>query len=241
MSAIIFAAGLGTRLKPLTNNCPKALVKLNGEPLLWHTIKYLEKFGVNDIVVNVHHLGEQIIDYIQNNQFDSAIKIADERDELLDTGGGLLRAKDFFSNNNPIVAINVDILTTVDLSEVIAYHLHQNALATLVVRQRQTNRYFMFDDVMQLTGWKNNSSGDEIVSNNRFDCSLPWAFSGIQVLSPEIFNCITETGKFSITPLYLRLAQTYKICGYPDRSDFWMDLGKPEQLAIAENYLLTGR
>ncbi len=237
MKAIIFAAGLGTRLKPFTDNCPKALVPLNGKPLLWYAIRNLEKFGVNEIVVNIHHFGEQIIHFIQMTKFEADIRISDERYALLDTGGGLLKAKDFFSGNEPVLACNVDVVSSVNLADVVAYHLRKGALATLVVRQRETSRYFMFDKEMQLTGWKNCTSGEEIVSSHGYSHSTPWAFSGIQVLSPEIFSYISETGKFSITPMYLRLAQSHKIIGYPDLSNFWMDLGKPEQLAQAEKYL----
>jgi NDP-sugar pyrophosphorylase family protein len=237
MKAIIFAAGLGTRLKPLTDNCPKALVPLNGKPLLWHAIKNLEKYGINEIVVNIHHFGEQIIDYIQQNQFEAIIHISDEREELLDTGGGLIKARPFFSDEAPIIAYNVDVISSVDISAVVAYHLKEQALATLVVRERETSRYFMFNEDMHMMGWKNYSTGEEIVSRIGFSHSSPWAFSGIQVLSPKIFDLIAEEGKFSVTPLYLRLAQSHKIIGYPDGSPFWMDLGKLDQLAQAEKYL----
>jgi len=237
MKAIIFAAGLGTRLKPLTDNCPKALVPLNGKPLLWHAIKNLEKFGVKEIVVNIHHFGEQIIDFIDQNSFQATIIISDERDQLLDTGGGLLKAQPLLEGNEPIIAVNVDVISSVDLTQVVEYHQKKNSLATLVVRQRETSRYFLFDKQMQLTGWKNYSSGEEIISSSHYTEYTPWAFSGIQVLSPDIFNAITETGKFSITPLYLRLAKEHKIVGFSDNSDFWLDLGKPGQIEIAEGHL----
>lgn len=237
MNAIIFAAGLGTRLQPLTNSTPKALVLLNNKPLLWHAITYLEGFGINKIIVNIHHFGDQIIEYINQNKFNAEISISDERDCLLDTGGGLLKAKSLLLTNEPIIAINVDIITSANLGEIINFHLAQNALATLVVRKRETSRYFMFDEMMQLAGWKNFSTGDEIKATQNFNTSSPWAFSGIQILSPEIFNFITQTGKFSVTPMYLKLAENHKIVGYADTSNFWLDLGKHGQIEIAEKYL----
>ena len=237
MKAIIFAAGLGTRLKPLTDRCPKALVLLNGKPLLWHSIQFLKKHGINELVVNVHHFADQIIDYLDTENFDITIHISDERDELLDTGGGLLKAKNVLEGNEPFVACNVDIISSIDLKKAIAYHQQNSPIATLVVRKRETSRYFMFDNEMTLTGWKNCETGENKISKNTFEQSRPFAFSGIQIVSPEIFNYIIERGKFSITPLYIRLSEKHKIIGYFDTSDFWLDLGKPGQISVAEDYL----
>ncbi len=239
MKAIIFAAGLGTRLKPLTNNCPKALVNLNGKPLLWHSIMRLKLVGVTDITVNVHHFADAVISYLKTEDFGVTIHISDERDFLLDTGGGIMKARPFLDGNEPFIACNVDIISSVELNKVIEFHNEKKPLATLVVRMRETSRYLMFDETMQLSGWKNISSGEEIVSNARFQHSKPFAFSGIQVVSPALFDLITEEGKFSITPLYLRLAQQNAILGYNDNSDFWLDLGKPGQIEIAEKYLAS--
>jgi len=238
MKAIIFAAGLGTRLKPLTDHVPKALVKLNGQPLLWHSIQFLKRWGIEEVVVNVHHFADLIIDYLNEEDFGITIHISDERDELLDTGGGLLKARNFLDGHEPFVACNVDVISSVDLKKAIEYHDLHNSLATLIVRKRETSRYFMFDENMALSGWKNMETGEEKISNDGFSQSKPWAFSGIQILSPSIFNLIIEQGKFSIVPLYLRLAKTHKIMGYPDISNFWLDLGKPGQISIAEKYLL---
>jgi NDP-sugar pyrophosphorylase family protein len=237
MKAIIFAAGLGTRLKPLTDNCPKALVMLNGQPLLWHSINFLKQSGIDEVVVNVHHFADSIINYLKNEYFGLSIHISDERDELLDTGGGLLKARKFLDGKEPFIACNVDVISAVKLSEAVEYHNSNDTLATLIVRKRVTVRNFMFDEKMTLTGWRNLETGEEIISNDAFSRSSPRAFSGIQVLSPNIFDLITERGKFSITPLYLRLAEQYRILGFQDNSDFWLDLGKPGQVAIAERYL----
>ncbi len=237
MKAIIFSAGLGTRLKHLSENCPKALVKVNGSPLLWHAINKLIATGVEQIVVNTHHFSEQVVDYVYSNKWEVPISISNESDLLLDTGGGLLKASDFLKDASTIIAYNVDILSSIDLLEVIKYHNTNSALATLVVRDRKTSRYLLFDKAMGLSGWKNFDTGIEIIATEQYRNSSPFAFSGIQILSPLIFEKITETGKFSITKLYLRLAESEKIIGYYDQSDFWIDAGKPEQIEIAEKHL----
>lgn len=238
MKAIIFAAGLGTRLQPLTNNCPKALVQLNGKPLIWYAINKLIDAGVSEIIVNIHHYGEQILDYFAGQHLPVPVFFSDERHILLDTGGGLLKAKPYLEDSSPIIAYNVDIISSVILKEVIAFHQSQKSLATLVVRNRETSRYLHFDEQMQLTGWKNHQTGEEKICRSNFDTLKPYAFSGIQVLSPEIFNLITETGKFSIIDLYLRLAKNEQITGFLDESDFWIDLGKKGQIEEAEKQLM---
>ena len=241
MKAIIFSAGLGTRLRPLTNHCPKALVQLNGRPLLWYAIQKMINSGVSQIVVNVHHFSEQIIEYIHKNQFAVPVLISDESNLLLDTGGGLFNARQLLQGTGPIIACNVDIISSINLSGVVEEHLNSQALATLVVRERQTSRYFMFNNAMQLAGWKNQTTGENKISRSDFSHSIPLAFSGIHVLSPEIFEYITERGKFSIVELYLRLASDHIIKGFIDHSEFWLDVGKPEQLKIAERYFNTLR
>ncbi len=235
MKGFIFAAGLGTRLKPLTNHQPKAMVELNGRPLLFHAIQKLKEVKVEEIIVNVHHFSSLVIDYLQQNDFGIPIVISDETNELLDTGGGLLKAKTIISNDT-IIAYNVDIISSINLNEMLAFHQRNKNLATLAVRNRSTSRYLMFDKEMQLSGWINKSSGDEIVSNNNFKQSQPFAFSGIQIIEPTIFEKITEKGKFSVTPMYVRLAASEKIGAYLDQSDFWLDVGKPGQLEIAEAF-----
>ena len=237
MKAIVFAAGLGTRLKPLTDHCPKALIKLNGQPLLWHSINFLKQSGIDEVVVNVHHFAGSIIDYLTKENFGITIHISDESDELLDTGGGLLKARIFLDDTKPFIACNVDIISSLDLKKAIEYHYLLDPLATLIVRRRETSRYLMFDEKMTLSGWENLETGEKRISTMAFDQSNPWAFSGIQIISPAIFNLITERGKFSITQLYIRLAENHKIIGFPDNSDFWLDLGKPGQITSAEKYL----
>lgn len=237
MKAIIFAAGLGTRLQPLTNSKPKAMVELNGKPLLYHAIIRLKKAGISEIIVNVHHFSEQIISYVFNTDFGIPIHISDESAELLDTGGGIKHAEHLLHDDDPFLAYNVDVISSVDIKKVIALHKTQNALATLVVRQRETSRYFMFDKKMHLTGWKNTGTGEEKISHSNFSHSYPYAFSGIHVISQSIFPLLTSEGKFSVVPAYLELAKQNLFVGFRDTSDFWIDLGKPGQISLAEQWL----
>lgn len=239
MKALIFAAGLGTRLLEHTQNKPKALVKLAGKPLLQHVIEYLKSFGVAEITVNVFHFADQIISFLAENKwFGVDIHISDERDQLLDTGGGLKKAGFFLKGNEPVLIYNVDIISNIDLNKLVDFHLSAGNLATLVVRTRETNRYLMVDENLRLTGWKNIQNGEAIISRKKaFNHSKPYAFSGIHVIQPELFDLISEKGKFPVMDLYLRLAQHHTIGAYVDESDLWMDLGKPDQLLQAEKLL----
>ena len=236
MKALIFAAGLGTRLKEHTSDKPKAMVQLVGKPLLQHAIEKLRSHQITDITINVFHFAEQVITFLENQHFAGVqIHISDEREELLDTGGGLKKAGKFLAGNEPILIYNVDVISNLDLNLLESHHLTSGSLATLVVRQRDTSRYLMFDENLQLAGWKNFSNGETKISReDKIAESVPYAFSGIQIVQPEIFRLITETGKFPIMDLYLRLAQTEAIHGFVDTSTIWMDLGKPDQLQIAE-------
>lgn len=237
MKAIIFAAGLGTRLYPLTSDKPKALVELAGKPMIYHAIEYLKKSGVDEIVVNVHHFADLLIQYLQSTDWNVKIDISDERDLLLDTGGGLFKARDFLCDSDPFIAYNVDVISSVDLQKVVDYHKKHDPISTLVVRRRPTSRYLMFNKDHQLTGWNNEATSTLIVSRPDVEFSDPMAFSGIQVVSPKIFDLIDNEEPFSITSLYLKLAEEHPILGYFDASNFWIDLGKPEQLEKAEKYL----
>lgn len=236
MKALLFAAGLGTRLKEHTQDKPKALVRVAGKPLLQHAIEHLKQFGISDITINVFHFAEQVISFVkENNSFGIDMHISDERDQLLDTGGGLKKAGTFLKGNEPILIYNVDVISNLDLNSLLKYHQEQKALATLVVRQRETSRYLMFDQNLQLAGWKNFSNGETIISRTEsFADAKPLAFSGIHIIQPEFLELITEVGKFPIMDLYLRLAKNQSIKAFVDESDLWMDLGKPEQLLAAE-------
>lgn len=234
---MIFAAGLGTRLYPLTLDRPKALVEIAGKTLLQMAIEKVSLAGYNDLVINIHHFGEQIIEFLQkHNNFGLTITISDERGELLDTGGGILKAETLLTGDEPFLVYNVDVLSDIDLLLFRKYHDEMGGLATLAVRDRKTSRYLAFDESMQLSGWKNIKTGEEITSRNMHNCSL-LAFSGIQLIDPAIFKLITENGNFPLIPLYLRLARENPIFGYNDPSSLWMDLGKTEQLKEAEKFV----
>ena len=236
MKAMIFAAGLGTRLKPLTDNKPKALVEIDGISLLERSINYLKSYQITEIVVNTHHFEKQIVDFIQaKDNFGIDIHISNETNELLDTGGAILKAKDLLSGKEPILLINVDILTNLDLNTLLNHHLKNQALASLVVRNRDTSRYLLFDDEKQLVGWKNSKTNEIKVCGNSLPPSYsPYAFSGIQIIQPQLLELINESGKFSIIDLYLRLAKSEKIKAFIDKQSTWMDLGKFEEIEEAE-------
>lgn len=237
MKALLFAAGLGTRLKEHTQDKPKALVSLAGKPLLQHAIEYLKNNGISDITINVFHFADQVISFLEDNDsFGLNIHISDERDQLLETGGGLKKASTFLTGNEPILIYNVDVISNLDLNVLLNYHLKQNSLATLVVRKRETSRYLMFDQNMLLAGWKNFSTGETVISRaDSFENAQPMAFCGIHIIEPELLKLITEEGRFPIMDLYLRLAKDHPIKAYVDTSSIWLDLGKPEQLQAAES------
>ena len=238
MRAMIFASGLGTRLYPLTLDKPKALVEIAGKTLLQMAIEKVSLAGYHDLVINVHHFGDQIIRFLEDrNNFGLNITISDERDQLLDTGGGIIKAAPLLDGDDAFLVYNVDVLSNIDLQLLRKYHIEQGGLATLVVRDRKTARYLAFDDTMQLSGWRNIKTGDEIAARNMQNCSL-LAFSGIQLIEPAIFKMITESASFPLIPLYLRLAAEHRIMGYNDPSSLWMDLGKPSQILNAEKYIV---
>lgn len=239
MKAMIFAAGLGTRLRPLTDNQPKALVEINGITLLEIVIQRLKRCGVTDILVNVHHHAEKIIDFLQSkNNFDLNIEISDERKELLDTGGGLLKARNFFDDGKPFIVHNVDILSNINLKKMYNKHIKTGAVATLSTRHRATSRYLLFNKKNLLYGWMNIRTGKMILCKKKKGKLTLRAFSGIHVISPELFDAMPE-GKsvFSIIDVYLAAAAYQKIVGYPHEKDEWMDVGKLENIGAAEEML----
>lgn len=226
VSAMVFAAGLGTRLYPLTQDRPKALVEINGRTLLETVIQRITEAGIRDIVVNVHHFSDLMKEYIASHSFDADIRISDETDFLLDTAGGLKFAEPLLQNSDHILLHNVDILSNIDLKSLIDNHLQNDAMATLAVRSRKTSRYLLFDKTtMRLCGWKNVSTGEKRVELPMGE-ELPLGFSGIHVVSRDIFNHIPAGEKLSMTPLYLDLASKYLIQGYLHQDDEWMDVGK---------------
>jgi len=239
MKSMLFAAGLGTRLRPLTNDRPKAMVVVKGKPLLQWAIERLVEAGSEEIIVNVHHYADMIVDFIKSkNSFGVRIEISDEREMVLETGGGLKKAQWFFDDGQPFLVCNVDILTNMDLLEFYQKHLESGALATLAVRNRPTSRYLLFDEKNHLTGWKNVTTGEirshlsetQLIAQK----SKTLAFSGIHVLSPRIFDYLLDDKKFSIIEVYLRAMKNETILGYEHDEGFWLDVGRPESVKQAE-------
>ena len=222
---MVLAAGLGTRLRPLTDTRPKALVEFRGHTLLDIALERLRSFGINDVVVNVHHFADMMVEYLKSNHnFGMHIEVSRE-EVLLDTGGGLKKAAWFFrGDDEPFILHNVDVISTIDLGGMMRFHVENQALATLAVQDRKTSRPLLFDDQLQLCGWKT-----EIV---RPTAPLhPLAFSGIHVISPRLLPMLTEEGVFSIIPAYLRLSgQGEKILGFRADEFSWRDLGKLKDL-----------
>lgn len=232
--AMLFSAGLGTRFKPWTDKHPKALALVNGKSLLQRNIEYLQQYGITDVVVNVHHFADQVKDAIEKNKgWGSNIRISDERNQLLETGGGLLHAKDLFVRGERLLTLNVDILTDLDLDKLIRFHLKQSPLATLSVTDRETSRYLLFNQDNRLCGWKNKLTGDERLAAHCTNLTEK-AYSCIVVFEYDIFRWIPFTGKFSLIEVYLALANEHLILGYDHTGDKFVDVGKPESLTVAE-------
>lgn len=233
MRALLFAAGKGTRLRPFTDQHPKALMPVNGVPLLERNIKYLQSYGINDFVINIHHFGQQILDFLKkNDNFGAAVQISDERNELLETGGGLIFAKKFLENAGDFLILNADILTDLNIDEFVSYHQKNQDFVTLAVSERKSSRKLLFNDEMILRGWMNVDSGEQRLAefNKGF---TPLAFSGLHCISPRSFVKIKRTGKFSIMEEYLDLMHGETIRGYQHHANL-IDVGKPEAVALAE-------
>jgi len=242
MKAMIFAAGLGTRLKPLTDNLPKALVPIAGKPLLEHVILKLKAAGFDELIVNIHHFPDQIIDFLKvNDDFGIRIEVSDERDKLLDTGGGIRKVASFFDDGKPFLVHNVDILSNVDLKELYNQHLYTNSLATLVVSQRVTFRYLLFDDNLRLIGWINEKTGEtKPVDLKKVEFYNKLAFSGIQILSPQVFGLMENLeSKFPIMDFYLSTAENQIISGFIPENYNMLDVGKLNVLDEAEQFIKT--
>lgn len=235
MKALIFAAGKGTRLKPFTDHHPKALAKVNDVPLLERNIRYLQSFGINDFVINVHHFGDQIVDFLKSNDnFNAKIEISDESEELLETGGGLVFAKRFLDHGEDFIIMNADILTEININDLVEYHKKMKDFATLAVSDRESSRKLLFNDDFVLRGWLNVQTGEQRLAefNKGFK---PFAFSGVHCINPVIFDKIKRTGKFSVMEEYLDLMQTEQIHGFlHDR--ILIDVGRPESVIEAEKY-----
>ncbi len=241
MKAMILAAGLGTRLRPLTDKRPKALVEIDGRTMLEITIRHLIQAGVNEVIVNAFHFAEMIVEYLRShNSFGIRVEVSLE-DTLLDTGGGLKKARHFFedataghatANDQPFILHNVDVLSNIDLGRMIAAHKKHQALATLAVQDRKTSRYLLFDQQLELCGRHTSNREPELIAGKQFAHEL--AFSGIHIISPRLLPMLTEESAFSIVTSYLRLAaEGEKIMAFRAGDYYWRDLGKPESVAQA--------
>jgi NDP-sugar pyrophosphorylase family protein len=242
MKAMIFAAGLGTRLKPITDTIPKALVPVCGEPLLKHVITRLKAAGIDDIVVNVHHFADQIISYLEQNDFGVRISVSDESDRLLETGGGIFHARDLlFSPEGRFLVHNVDILSDLDIRAFMDAW-RPGALASLLVSPRKTQRYLLFDNDMRLVGWTNLSTGEIRSPYPGLDPSgyTMLAFSGIHQMSDDVFGVMESEGmgeRFPIMDFYLKVCDRYPIYGIKPASLELIDVGKLDTLALAEEFI----
>lgn len=233
---MIFAAGLGTRFKPWTDKHPKALAIVNGRSLLQRNIEYLQQYGITDVVVNVHHFAGQVTEAVETNKgWGSNVVISDESQEVLETGGGLLKARPLLDNGRPFVTLNVDILTDLDLNKLFAFHQKNKPLISFGVTNRKTSRYFLFDEHDRLCGWRNVNTGEEKISINKPNL-VQKAYSCVVIFQPEVFGLIKQRGKFSLTEPYLELAKDHLILGYDHSGDKLVDVGKPESVAVAEQY-----
>lgn len=238
MKAMIFAAGLGTRFKPWTDIHPKALAVVNNKSLLQRNVEYLQSYGITDVVVNVHHFADQVIDAVNFNKgWGSNITISDERDEVLETGGGLLKAKNLLQSNEPFITLNADILTDLSISDLLSYHKQHEALISFGISNRKSSRNFLFDENNRLCGWENNVTGEQKISIVK-DTLKPMAYSCVAVFNPAVFDLIPQRGKFSLTETYLSLASEHVILGYEDAGSKFIDVGKPESVAEAEKLFL---
>jgi NDP-sugar pyrophosphorylase family protein len=257
MKAMILAAGLGTRLRPLTDNRPKALVEINGRTMLEITLHRLRGFGVREVIINVFHFADMIEKYLHaNNNFGLTVEVSRE-EKLLDTGGGLKKAAYFFltsspqdcrdavtkvagGSDDPFIVHNVDVLSTIDLQDLVQVHKKNGALATLAVQERKSSRQLLFDNRFQLCGRRSGNSHDDFVGTAQPAYAL--AFSGIHVISPRLLRMLSEDGAFSIVDSYMRLAGSgEKIMAYPADKYYWRDLGTPESLEKAAEDLRRGQ
>lgn len=238
MIAMLFSAGLGTRLKPLTDSQPKALVNVLGKPLLQHNIESLKHAGIKTIVVNVHHFSEQIVQFLkEHNNFGIEIIISDESKLLLDTGGGLKKVASVLKQHNEILLHNVDILSNINYKDFIAYHQLHQGIATLAVRNRETSRYLLCDNEQKLKGWENIKSGEKIIiGDSSLDLSQK-GFSGIHIISRQILNYLPNNDKFNIIQWYLKVAKDHSIHTFDHSNGYWHDIGTLNKLQEAEHSL----
>jgi len=234
MKAMILAAGLGTRLRPLTNDRPKAMVRIQGIPLLEIVIRRLQFFGIREFIINTHHFADQITDFLKEKEdFGATIHISHEIAEPLETGGALKKAAPFFADGKPFLLCNTDILTTLDFYQFFQYHQKNKAIATLATRQRTTSRYLIFDEEHTLSGWINVKTGELKMARPATGRFQLHAFSGLHVIDPSLFQYFGKADRFSIIDTYLAAAEKTTIKCYPDEGSIWLDVGKASAIEVA--------
>jgi NDP-sugar pyrophosphorylase family protein len=236
MKAMIFAAGMGKRLGKITETIPKALVDINGKTVLYRAIEKCTSYGFNDIIINVHHFADQVEEEVKKlNKAGFRISVSDERDKLLENGGGLYKARDFFGNE-PFLLYNVDIISDLDLSVLYRLHLEKKGLATLAIRHRPGKRFLLVDKEGQMRGWRNIHTGEQIPAELNAKGLTEIAFSSMHIVEPEIFNYMHE-GIYSMITLYLKLLSTHKIYTLKHDEGYWVDVGTPESLEYVRELL----
>jgi N-acetyl-alpha-D-muramate 1-phosphate uridylyltransferase len=235
MKAMIFAAGLGKRLETITKNIPKALIDINGKTALQLAVEKCTDYGFDDIIINVHHFADMVEDEVERlNKMGFRISVSDERDTLLETGGGLYKTRNFF-DKNPFLIYNVDIISDLDLSSLYRFHLKNKGLATLAVRNRPGNRFYLVNESGLIRGWRNRSTGEQILVGTADEKLSEIAFSSMHIVEPEIFNYMNE-GIYTMTALYLKLAGEHNIYTYRQDEGFWFDIGTPANLEWVRKY-----
>jgi len=234
VKAMIFAAGIGSRLLPLTKNTPKALVLIGNITLIERVILKLIDAGFTDIIINLHHFPDKIKTFIKSKgDFNIRIEYSHEF-TLLDTGGGLAKAAHFFADGKPFLVHNTDVLSTVDLKQMLLFHEMKKPLATLFVQNRKSSRYLLFDRQGQLAGWKNAKTNQTLMATETMDELSELAFNGIHIIEPEFFELINKQGSFPIIPEYIELAKSHRILAYQQDNCKYLDAGKPDSIAVAE-------
>lgn len=235
---MIFAAGLGTRLYPITKDKPKALAPLGKITLLENAINYLSKYGFNDIIINTHHFSDKVSDFLQSKTFSNVRIQISQEDILLDTAGGLAKAAPFFDENNFLI-YNVDIVTDINLAKMLEFHKDNQASITLAVQKRKTSRYLLFDETKRMQGWINKATGEKIVTIKEDLPMEEMAFGGIHIMSSEVLPLLGKIRKWSLIPFYLQISKDKRIMGYEvEKYKHWFDCGKPDTLAMAEDWFL---
>lgn len=235
MKAMIFAAGIGTRLIPFTDKYPKALLPLRNKPILEYIIQYLKLHGIEEIIINVHHHSQQILDFLkEHHNFNIRIEISDETDALLNTGGGLKKASWFFDSKEPFFLLTCDVLTNLNLQDFYRYHKKKNSLVSLWVKGRATSRVLLFDESYHLCGWENKETSASQFVKNHNHYAKKIAFGTIHLIDPKLFSLIEEKGPFSIISLYMRLAERYPIIGYENNTPLWMEFGRIKKIPVQE-------